>query len=318
MYLAVALALLVAGFFGFNSYIYNDKQEGHMQEQKNEVAGDYLNTTYYISGKSVTLINGISEEPVAPNSATKITTRYFGNAIKEDLNGDNNADLAFLITQETGGSGTFFYLVGALKNEDGSYRGTNAVLIGDRIAPQTTEFKNGQVIVNYADRAPGEPMTAQPSVGKSLYLKYSATSNDFGEVVQNFEGEVAPTASVLDLSGHKLTKVPAYVFGRTDVEHLDLSHNELTGALQAEVRHLQNLKVLDLSNNHFTGVPAEVGQLKNLEILNLSNNQLTGLPYELGNLKNLRVLDLSGNAYSVADLEVIKKSLPASTQIKTQ
>lgn len=130
---------------------------------------------------------------------------------------------------------------------------------------------------------------------------------------------LTPTViGVLDLSGQGLTKAPAYVFGRTDIQKLDLSNNALDGALQAEVRHLQNLKVLDLSNNKFTGVPAEIGQLKNLEVLNLSNNQLTGLPYELGNLSKLKLLDVSGNAYSEADLSKIRASLPSSTVIKTQ
>lgn len=114
---------------------------------------------------------------------------------------------------------------------------------------------------------------------------------------------------VLDLSGQGLTKVPDYVFNKTNTEELNLSNNKLSGALQAEVRHLTNLRVLNLSNNKFTGVPAEVGQLKKLEVLDLSNNNLTGLPYELGNLSNLKVLNLRGNNYAKADLEIIKKTL---------
>ena len=94
----------------------------------------------------------------------------------------------------------------------------------------------------------------------------------------------------LDLSGQNLTSVPKSVFEKVNLENLNLSHNALSGALQAEVRNLQNLKDLDLSSNNFTGVPAEIGQLKNLEVLNLSNNKLTGLPYELGNLSHLRIL----------------------------
>lgn len=121
----------------------------------------------------------------------------------------------------------------------------------------------------------------------------------------------------LDLSEQGLTKVPEYVFGRTELESLDLSNNNLTGSLQAEIRHLQSLKVLDMSGNKFTGVPAEVGQLKELEILDLSNNVLTGLPYELGNLSSLKTLDLSGNHYSEEDLSIIKKRLPAATTIVT-
>ncbi len=127
-----------------------------------------------------------------------------------------------------------------------------------------------------------------------------------------------PTNGVLNLSGQGLTKAPGYIFGRTDIEELNLSNNALDGSLQAEVRHLQNLKVLNLSNNKFTGVPAEIGQLKNLEVLNLSNNKLTGLPYELGNLSKLKLLDISGNAYSEADLAIIRKNLSPSTVVKIQ
>lgn len=129
--------------------------------------------------------------------------------------------------------------------------------------------------------------------------------------------EERPSPS-LDLSNRGLTKVPEYVFERTDLESLDLSDNSLEGALQAEIRHLGKLRSLDLSNNRFTGVPAEIGQLSKLEILDLSQNSLTGLPYELGNLSNLKVLRLSGNNYSEADLSVIKSSLPASVIIETE
>lgn len=120
----------------------------------------------------------------------------------------------------------------------------------------------------------------------------------------------------LDLSNQGLTKVSGDVFLRTNLVSLDISHNKLTGALQAEVRHLSNLRTLDMSDNQFTGVPAEVGQLSKLEVLDLSNNQLTGLPYELGNLSNLKVLDLRGNNYAKQDLDIIKAKLSASVVIK--
>ncbi len=121
----------------------------------------------------------------------------------------------------------------------------------------------------------------------------------------------------IDLSNEGLTRTPNYVFDRTNTEELNLSNNSLDGALQAEVRQLQDLKILNLSNNNFTGLPAEIGQLKKLEILDVSNNQLTGLPYELGNLSNLKILDLRGNEYSVQDLNIIKENLPSSVKIVT-
>ena len=130
----------------------------------------------------------------------------------------------------------------------------------------------------------------------------------------------APSPSIvgvreLDLSGRGLAAIPSDVFSNVELERLDLSHNRLTGAPQAEIRQLQQLKSLDLSNNQLTGLPAELGQLRNLEVLDVSNNQLTGLPQELGNLTQLRVLDLTGNLYSVQDLDVIAKKL-TNTEIR--
>lgn len=121
--------------------------------------------------------------------------------------------------------------------------------------------------------------------------------------------------ATLDLSNQNLDKVPEYVFDQTKLEELDLSGNRITGAIQAEIRHLTNLIILDASDNLMTGIPAEVGQLKKLEILNLSNNKLTGLPYELGNLKNLKTLNISGNDYSELDLKIITKDLPPDVEI---
>ncbi len=127
--------------------------------------------------------------------------------------------------------------------------------------------------------------------------------------------EVRTGKNSVFLSNKGLEKLPAEVLANTSIEELDISFNNLTGALPAEIRHLKNLRVLIAGNNKMTGVPAEMGQLSSLEFLDLSNNDLTGLPNELGNLKNLKTLNLSGNNYSEQDLEVIKRGLPSSTQI---
>ncbi|KAI5570062.1 hypothetical protein BDE02_11G000300 [Populus trichocarpa] len=57
------------------------------------------------------------------------------------------------------------------------------------------------------------------------------------------------------------------------------------------------IRVLDLSNNNFTGeIPKMIGKLKALQQLNLSHNSLTGqIQSSLGNLTNLESLDLSSN-----------------------
>ena len=136
---------------------------------------DAKNATYIVEGKSVTLVNGVAEVEAAPGSTSKIITRYFGNEATGDLNSDGLPDMAFLITQEGGGSGLFYYAVVALKREQG-YTVTNVFFVGDRIAPQTTEINESaqELYVNYAERKPDEPMTAQPSVGVTLLLKVTS------------------------------------------------------------------------------------------------------------------------------------------------
>jgi len=124
-----------------------------------------------------------------------------------------------------------------------------------------------------------------------------------------------PALTSVDRSGQGLAKMPSDILRMENLQQLDLSNNNLTGALPAEIRQLQNLQVLDISNNTMTGLPAELGQLSQLRILNASNNRLTGIPHELGNLQKLEVLDLSGNDISPQDLQIIRDALPKSTQI---
>ena len=126
----------------------------------------YKNATYRINGRQILLSNGKSETAIAASSSEKIVTTYFGNVATGDLNADGGPDAAFILTQNTGGSGTFYYVVAALQTSHG-YQGTNGILLGDRIAPQATTISNGVVTVAYADRKPTDPMTAAPSLGVS-------------------------------------------------------------------------------------------------------------------------------------------------------
>ncbi len=160
---------------------------------------EYKNIEYFIEGERVRLVDGVAETEAAPGSAIKTVTTYFGNEVLKDLDQDGREDIAFLLTQESGGSGVFFYIVAAL-NKEGGYVGSDAVRIGDRIAPQTTESGPGEsIIVNYTDRLPNEPMTARPSVGKSLRLLLDPKTLQFGIVADDFEGEADPARMTLTM-----------------------------------------------------------------------------------------------------------------------
>lgn len=164
--LIFSVAILILVFI----FLYNRTQSPTSGDQTSNQKQDLKNLTYIVEEKPVTLVNGISESTTSPGFSSKITTKYFGNEVGGDFDGDGDTDTAFLITQSNGGSGTFYYLVVAL-NDSGKLKGTNAILIGDRIAPQTNEFTDEGIIVNYADRDPGEPMTASPKNAISKYFK---------------------------------------------------------------------------------------------------------------------------------------------------
>jgi|GEM_PF-1557005 hypothetical protein len=168
--ITVAFVIFLAGF-GFWAYQIYKSSTGLNANipAPAQNTPDPKNSTYSIEGQPVTLVNGLSEVPAAPGSASKTVTRYFGNEVSGDFNADGKNDMAFILTKNSGGSGTFYYVAAAISEISG-YRGTEAILLGDRIAPQSTEYRNNEIIVNYADRAPGEPLAATPSVGMSRYF----------------------------------------------------------------------------------------------------------------------------------------------------
>jgi hypothetical protein len=133
------------------------------------IGEDPEDSTYVIEGRAVTLKDIRAEEPAAPDSATTATTRIFKLGAKVDLNGDGRNGAPVLLVQNSGGTGSFFYVAAALSTGDG-YRGTNAILIGDRIAPQALEMHQRTIIVTYADRYPWEGFAVRPSVSRSRYF----------------------------------------------------------------------------------------------------------------------------------------------------
>ena len=150
-----------------------------------------------------------------------------------------------------------------------------------------------------------------------IILAYNSPYLNIKEII-NINSPISNNANEikLDLSNKDLTKVPEYIFSMKQLEELNLSNNQLTGAIPSQIGQLKNLKVLNLSHNLMTGLPAELGQLSQLTELDVSYNSLTGLPNELGNLKNLKTFNLIGNDYSTLDLEIIINKLPNLQVIK--
>ena len=77
--LVLVVVLVVVGIFL--------RQKGYFQLFENTTTvnkvtqKDYKNIAYTVEGTSVLLTNGVSQISAAPNSASKITTQYFGNEV---------------------------------------------------------------------------------------------------------------------------------------------------------------------------------------------------------------------------------------------
>lgn len=77
---------------------------------------------------------------------------------------------------------------------------------------------------------------------------------------------------------------------------LDLSSNEFSGRVPAELAQLPSLAVLELDGNRLTEVPRGLGGFASLAELDLSSNAFTTFPAELVELAGLESLGLADNA----------------------
>ena len=159
-----AFALLLAGGF-----LLPAASGCHGDAEPGPIRADPLNALYIVEGRDIRLTGGRSEVEAAPGSTAKVITSVIGAPVSGDLDGESGEDAALILARSPGGSGTFYYVAAFLDSARGS-RGTNAVLLGDRVAPYDVTIEQRHILVNYADRRPGEPMTMTPSVGRSLRL----------------------------------------------------------------------------------------------------------------------------------------------------
>jgi Leucine-rich repeat (LRR) protein len=149
-------------------------------------------------------------------------------------------------------------------------------------------------------------------------LRGGSNSPDGEQTQSNYQDAIDSAQEAADsISEAGTVKIEIYpgISFAPNVVQVEIPGQNLDGSLKAEIRKLSDVRMLDISNNSFTGLPAEIGQLSKLRTLNVSNNALTGLPREIGQLQNLELLDVSGNNYSEEDLAAIEAQLPATTQI---
>ncbi|KAL2564926.1 hypothetical protein GLYMA_19G100700v4 [Glycine max] len=106
----------------------------------------------------------------------------------------------------------------------------------------------------------------------------------------------------LELGSTRLMgKICESLVGLDQLRVLNLSDNLFTGSLPNTLFHLQNLEVMDLSNNHFEGPinTAICSSLPQLRVIKLSGNLFSGkIPGNLGNCSSLQHLSINENNLS--------------------
>ncbi len=157
IFILVVLVLIAAQYFVATT--------APIAEEEVVAITDPLNARITIEGREFALVDGRYGD-------TTETVTVFGEPVLRDVDGDYDDDAVMLVVHEPGGSGSFYYVVAALKDGE-EYVGTNAVLLGDRIAPQNVVVRNRVIMANFADRRAEDPMTAQPSEAQTAYIVYA-------------------------------------------------------------------------------------------------------------------------------------------------
>ncbi|MBX4181469.1 hypothetical protein KW807_01225 [Candidatus Parcubacteria bacterium] len=128
--------------------------------------------TISFDDESVTLSNG--KDTNSDGEETEILPQQdYG-----DLNNDGKDDTVFLVARSGGGSGVFIYAAAYVSGPI-NYKGSNAVFLGDRIAPKSIGVSNGVATITYLDRREDEPFAAEPTISRTIKLVY-----ENGELVE--------------------------------------------------------------------------------------------------------------------------------------
>lgn len=173
--LLIAISVIVAALaIGVVAVVF---RAGHSAKAPQDPA-DNLAVT--IDGQSFTLVDGVAEHAAAPGTATRNTLRVVGDLVSGDVTGDGKPEAALLLSNDPGGSGTFYYAVLAI-DDGGTWKATNALPLGDRIKPEGIEFKDNRFVYRFLERTPGQPMADAPTIEKLVPIRFNAATQQISE-----------------------------------------------------------------------------------------------------------------------------------------
>lgn len=124
----------------------------------------------------------------------------------------------------------------------------------------------------------------------------------------------------LEVSHNPLTEIPDDAFVGLDrtLWELRFHDNELIEIPSKAIRHLQKLRVLDLSSNKIGCIELDSfrGLEDSLAILSLADNSLNTLKADsFMSLTSLETLDLSGNNLEIIESTLFRDGMPKLTRV---
>ena len=120
-----------------------------------------------------------------------------------------------------------------------------------------------------------------------LYFEYNTIRDIDGDFIWDH-----PAIYYLYLNRNSLTQLPSLVTnGVSMLRYLSVGYNEINHISESQVRHLQKLRTLDISNNKITNVDF-VFTIPNVQELRLGNNPIPFPDNLLDNMTRLSYVDL--------------------------
>ena len=118
----------------------------------------------------VQLTDGLYEgAPFVEGGASRPTVRMLPLTAIGDLDGDGLADAAVLLVENSGGSGSFFFLA-AVANRAGLPENVVTVPLGDRVSPSYLAIEDGAIVVDTAAFAESDPLCCPSLKVRTTYV----------------------------------------------------------------------------------------------------------------------------------------------------
>ena len=175
-YVFLSVASLILAACGSSSEVTSQENKADQNQEVAQAAQDPANAGYYIDGILYTLVNGELEQPIEDSTLVN-KFKLLNFKATGDLNKDGADDVAVVITNDTGESGTFYYL--AIFTSGSNPVIENTYNFGDRVIVKDLTFTDGKFQVTYLDRSPDQDITSEPSIEVSTIAEMDEENTSF-------------------------------------------------------------------------------------------------------------------------------------------